>query len=377
MTTNNAWNTPALTSDGQLLIGDSSSPSRPAAATLTAGANITITNGNGSISIAAIGGGGSGFQVLNRQVFTTSGTYTPTVGMIYCDIEVIGGGGGSGGLPATLVTTTSSSGGGGAGGYARGIFSAATIGVSQVVTVGAAGAAGAAGTNPGGTGGTTSVGILISSTGGIGGAGATATSPGTSGFALGGAGGSGTGGDFQTTGQGGRQGTSLGGPPTMDVPGDAGSSFFGGGGRGGFASTSYGGGGGGVTQGSGVFPAAPGLAGFAGVVIATEYIGTGATIQNITYLTVLNSPYAVLTSDVFLSVDCSGGPVILEFPDTPQPGQGWTVKDSTGSASGGNPITLTTVSGITLIDGMTSQQITTAYQANGLIGTNIPTYEIY
>jgi len=43
--------------DGQLLIGDSSTGLLEKA-TLTAGANITITNGNGSIQISAAGGGG-------------------------------------------------------------------------------------------------------------------------------------------------------------------------------------------------------------------------------------------------------------------------------------------------------------------------------
>lgn len=50
--------TPLTLTNGQLLIGSSSSD--PVAATLTAGANITITNGAGSITIASSGGSGSG-----------------------------------------------------------------------------------------------------------------------------------------------------------------------------------------------------------------------------------------------------------------------------------------------------------------------------
>jgi hypothetical protein len=49
--------------DGQLLIGDSSTGLLNKA-TLTAGTNVTITNGNGSITIAASGGGGGGASSL-------------------------------------------------------------------------------------------------------------------------------------------------------------------------------------------------------------------------------------------------------------------------------------------------------------------------
>jgi hypothetical protein len=52
MATNNSWNTPALLTNGQLLIGDTST-GFPLAATLTQGTGITITNGAGSITIAA------------------------------------------------------------------------------------------------------------------------------------------------------------------------------------------------------------------------------------------------------------------------------------------------------------------------------------
>lgn len=53
MATNNSWNTPELTTNGQLLIGDTGS--NPVASTLTAGPNISVTNGAGSITIAATG----------------------------------------------------------------------------------------------------------------------------------------------------------------------------------------------------------------------------------------------------------------------------------------------------------------------------------
>lgn len=136
------------------------------------------------------------FSTVN-QVFTSSGTYTPTSGMVYCSVECLGGGGAGGGAPATGAGQFSGGGGGGGGEYARGIFSASTIGASQTVTIGAAGTgvSGSAGNN----GGNTSLGALISANGGTGGtagaAGAQVNAPG----GLGGTGG--TGGDFRTAGQ--------------------------------------------------------------------------------------------------------------------------------------------------------------------------------
>lgn len=49
MTTNNMWNTPDLTTNGQVLIGSSSG--RPSAATLTASTNVTVNNSAGSIEV--------------------------------------------------------------------------------------------------------------------------------------------------------------------------------------------------------------------------------------------------------------------------------------------------------------------------------------
>lgn len=345
-----------FTANGQLYIG---APGTSSVATLTAGANITITNGPGAISIAAVGGGGSGFQVVNRQVFVASGTYTPTAGMVYCDVEVCGGGGGAG----RGNGANPGSGGGGAG-YARGIFSSTTIGVSQAVTIGAGGAGATVALTSGVTGGTTQFGALISATGGVGG-----RSPQQSG----GAGGIGTGGDYQISGSYGRGGLSLAGVGNVDA-GYGGSSFFGGSGAVAGSSPKIDGstyGGGGATS-----LAANGGSGFGGIVIVTEYIGTGATIQNITYLVTADSPYTVLESDVYFSVDCSGGAVTLLFPDVPQNGQEWTIKDSTGSAAINN-ITATTVSGIDLIDSATSYVLSTNYQAINLIGTATPSYQVY
>ena len=144
----------------------------------TANNGVLVTSGAGVPSIsstlpAAVINTSVLFTSIVIQQFTGSGTYTPTANMKFCIIECQGGGGGSGGSQTTTAVQCSASGGGGGGEYTRSRFTAASIGGSQVVTIGAAGAAGAAGNNAGGTGGTTSVGILITAVGGTGGSGGT------------------------------------------------------------------------------------------------------------------------------------------------------------------------------------------------------------
>jgi hypothetical protein len=110
--------------------------------------------------------------------FTSTGVYAPTPGMRFVDVLLFGagGGGGSGARQATGAIA-SGGGGGGAGGLAQGSFTAAQIGASQTVTIGAGGAGGApqsvnsaAGTG-GVKGGFTAFGSLLKTYGGGGGAG--------------------------------------------------------------------------------------------------------------------------------------------------------------------------------------------------------------
>jgi hypothetical protein len=136
---------------------------------LIAGSGITLTPSSSGLTVAS--SGGSGINTIAVQTFSANGTYTPTSGMVYCIVKIVAGGGGSGGVSTVNSSQISLSEPGGGGEYAEGIFSAATIGASQAVTIGAAGAAGAAGNNAGSTGGTTSLGALITAIGGDGGAG--------------------------------------------------------------------------------------------------------------------------------------------------------------------------------------------------------------
>ena len=112
------------------------------------------------------------------QVFTASGTYTPTPGMKIATVYAFGAGGagGSGARNAAGNATGGGSGGGG-GGLAQAWFSAAQIGASQAVTIGAHGVGGAAQTTNGtagisGTaGGATALGSILVAGGGGGGQG--------------------------------------------------------------------------------------------------------------------------------------------------------------------------------------------------------------
>jgi hypothetical protein len=213
--------------------------------------------------------------VINPQTFTANGTYTPTTGMQYCIVELIGAGGGSGGAAGSASGLGAAS-GGAAGGYARKILSAATIGASKAVIVGVGGIAGAIGNNNGGTGGTTSLGSIFSATGGTGGLGGSANTGSGLFTSAGSLGGTGSGGDINTTGApgGGSIYDSGGG-----LSGFGGSTFFGGGapalqaGTGaGLAGASYGAGASGAITSVNNATSYAGAAGANGLVSITEFI---------------------------------------------------------------------------------------------------------
>ena len=102
-------------------------------------------------------------SVVIQRIFS-SGTYTPTANMVTTFAQVGGGGGGGGGGGSGGSGAGGS--GGGAGESFEGFLTAAQIGASQTVTLGAAGTGGATTAN-GVNGGTTTVGALVSCAGGI------------------------------------------------------------------------------------------------------------------------------------------------------------------------------------------------------------------
>ncbi|WJK11135.1 hypothetical protein [Pseudomonas fluorescens] len=115
--------------------------------------------------VYASGGNACSGRLLGVKTFTASGVYAPTPGMRNVLVKVLGGGGGSAGIAATNGSQVSLAGGGASGSYAEAWLSAAAIGTSQVITVGAKGIAGAI-AGSAGPGGTSSFGSLVSAPGG-------------------------------------------------------------------------------------------------------------------------------------------------------------------------------------------------------------------
>jgi len=211
---------------------------------------------------------------VNLQLFTATGTYTPSAGILYAIAECIGGGGGGGGAIGGATSMTAG-GGGGAGSYSRVRLTAAQIGASLAVTIPAAAAGGATGNNDGANGGDVTVTTLCVGKAGTGGGGGN--------FAgTGGPGGIAGTGDLTTTGQPGQNGTGAsittvtgntalggatqwGGPPGPSVVSGVAISGAAAG------ATSYGAGGnGGATDGTA--STAAGGNGAKGVVLVTEFL---------------------------------------------------------------------------------------------------------
>ena len=217
-----------------------------------------VCNGSNAwevISSASVGN----VKTVKMQTFTANGTYTPSAGMIYCEITAVGSGAGGG--------SGSSGGGGGGGATIIGLYTAVTIGASQAVTIGAAVTAGSAGN-------TTRVGALLSAGGG----GAPGTTIANSSWngATGGAGSATTtGGNFAAAGTPGGNGNqwAIAGNASGSS-GQGGNSFIGGGGSAvvsggsganGNSAVGYGGGGSGAIYGG------TGGAGGGGIVIIKEF----------------------------------------------------------------------------------------------------------
>lgn len=157
----------------------------PAADAAAARAVLEITNAN----LGAVG-------AVRLQDFPATGTYTPHGNMLFCVMVGVGGGGGGASL-ASNASTGYFSGGGGGGGFSLKISTAAAIGASKAVTIGAGGTAATAGANNGGAGGDTSVGVLMIAKGGAGGV----TIPGAGSYDTGGAGGVVGTGDYSRAGE--------------------------------------------------------------------------------------------------------------------------------------------------------------------------------
>lgn len=100
---------------------------------------------------------------------------------------------------------------------------------------------------------------------------------------------------------------------------------------------------------------------------------TGTT--NLTYTNVNTSPYVVLSTDEYLSVDCSSIPITIELPNAATSGRVFIIKDRTGNAAVNN-ITVESVSGLIDIDGSTTFVMNNDYESIEVIGNN-SSYEVF
>lgn len=119
---------------------------------ISVGSGLSLTGGTLASTVSV--------PAPNRQVFTSSGTWTKPSGYSADTpviIEVWGGGGGG--------SSNASGGGGGGGAYSQVIVNMGSLGATETITVGTGGATGFNGV----TGGTSSFGSLLSAFGGAGG----------------------------------------------------------------------------------------------------------------------------------------------------------------------------------------------------------------
>lgn len=97
--------------------------------------------------------------------------------------------------------------------------------------------------------------------------------------------------------------------------------------------------------------------------------------QNYTPVDFLMSPYTVLPTDYYISVDATGGAVTILLPNAPTTYQTFVVKDRLGQALV-TGLTISTVGGAVLIDGSTSYTYTEDYEGNDIL-FNGTAYEIF
>jgi hypothetical protein len=293
MATNNSINTPkpftvpdggtgltSATAYAVLCGGTTSTGAVQSIASVGTSGQVLTSNGAGALpTFQAAAGGGLSTVVL--QVFTATGTYTPTASMDYCIVEGVGGGGSAGSAQGVAGQGGTGGGGGGAG-YFRKLFTATEIGADAAITIGAAGTTAAAGNNPGNAGGNTTfnpagTGGTLTGNGGAGGTAGTASA--AANFNTLSGGGTATGGDLNITGEDDRKGFSAA-AGAYGMGGTGGGSMFGFGGPGasavsggqnnGYPGIGYGAGGGGAISENGAD--ATGGAATAGYIIVTEYI---------------------------------------------------------------------------------------------------------
>lgn len=81
-----------------------------------------------------------------------------------------------------------------------------------------------------------------------------------------------------------------------------------------------------------------------------------------TNVTFAMSPYTVLSTDYFLSVDASAGAVTINLPDAPITNKQFVIKDRLGFANT-NTITIKSLTGASTIDGQATYSFTDNYES--------------
>lgn len=105
-------------------------------------------------------------------------------------------------------------------------------------------------------------------------------------------------------------------------------------------------------------------------------IPSGSIATNYTNVTFAMNPYNVLSSDYYLSVDSSGGGVIISFPSSPTSKQTWVVKDRTGNSST-FPILINAGGGSNTFDGSASYVIDDMYESIQILANPGGNYELF
>lgn len=126
----------------------------------TAAISTALTNLRLSDSTGTVG------RLINCQLFTSGGFYTPSPGMKFFLAHMVAGGGASGGVPATSSSQTGGVAAGNSGAYAYIKAYASDIGAGKAVSVGAGGKSQVNGA--GFAGGTTAIADIADVTGGYG-----------------------------------------------------------------------------------------------------------------------------------------------------------------------------------------------------------------
>ena len=104
-------------------------------------------------------------------------------------------------------------------------------------------------------------------------------------------------------------------------------------------------------------------------------ISINEVAENYTNVNFGMSPYTVLSTDYFLSVDSSGGPVTINLPNAPTTNQQFIIKDRLGQSLVNN-ITIKSLGGVTTIDQQASYTFVDNFESLECL-YNSSNYEVF